>query len=375
MRVGLNLTFLGEGSGGVGRYGLELARALAERDDVELEIFTTRDEPAGLRDASWATSARFTQLPVRRSSRASYGAAVFVGIPMLAVKHRLDILHSLANIGPVDCPRVKCLITVHDLIWMRAGRDWDDVAAIAQMRRFSSMTVPRADRVITDSEASSAGIASVLGVSPSKIDVVPLGVRVDDAVPHASEAEIRNRFRLRDGPIVLCVSQKRPYKRQDALIRALEHLPPDTQLVLPGAPTEYEVKLRAIALERGLSDQVLFPGWVSELELEGLYRIADCFAMPSELEGFGLPVLEAMARGVPVACSNRSALPEVAGDAAILFDPDDQSAVTSSLARLLSDRMLRERLILAGRKRARRFSWAATADLTVESYRAALAAD
>jgi glycosyltransferase involved in cell wall biosynthesis len=375
MRVGLNLTFLGAGSGGVGRYGLELARALAERDDVELDIFTTRDEPAGLRDAAWATSARFTQLPVRRSSRALYGAAVFVGIPALAVNRRLDILHSLANVGPVDCPRVKCLITVHDLIWMRAGRDWDDVAAASQMRRSSRFTVPRADRVITDSEASAADIASLLGVSPRKIDVVPLGVRLDDSVPCASEAEIRRTFRLRDGPVVLCVSQKRPYKRQEVLIRALADLPSDTQLVLPGAPTEYEVKLRAVALRLGVSHQVSFPGWVSELELEGLYRIAECFAMPSELEGFGLPVLEAMSRGVPVACSNRSALPEVAGDAAIFFDPDDLSAVTSSLARLLSDRMLRERLILAGRERSRRFSWTATADFTVGSYRAALAAD
>jgi alpha-1,3-rhamnosyl/mannosyltransferase len=106
--------------------------------------------------------------------------------------------------------------------------------------------------------------------------------------------------------------------------------------------------------------------------MEGLYALADAFVFPSLYEGFGLPVLEAMARGVPVACSDRSSLPEVAGDAALLFDPEDVGAMTVVLSRLLDDGALRSRLSAAGVARAASFTWARTAELTVASYRRAL---
>jgi glycosyltransferase involved in cell wall biosynthesis len=117
---------------------------------------------------------------------------------------------------------------------------------------------------------------------------------------------------------------------------------------------------------------VRFPAWVSGEELEALYAEATCFVLPSLIEGFGLPVLEAMARGVPVACSDRPALPEVAGDAALLFDPTDQTAVTDAVRRLLTDVQLRRHLASRGLDRARLFSWRRTAELTLASYRRAV---
>jgi glycosyltransferase involved in cell wall biosynthesis len=372
LKVGLNMLFLGEGAGGVGRYATEIAGALAERSDVELTLFTSRDEPLDLRSRPWAARARFTQLPVSRSSRAGYLAATFGAVPALAAARRLDVLHSPANVGPVFCPGVACVITVHDMIWMRAGAQWDSEQARDAMRRSSQMTVPRARRVITDSESSAGDICSMLRVERARIDVAPLGVRVDPGAVATPEVELRGRLSLGQGPVIFCVAQKRPYKRQDALIRALAGLPAGTQLVLPGAATEFEDELRALASELGVAAQVKFPDWVSEADLEGLYRLASCFALPSELEGFGLPVLEAMARGLPVACSDRTSLPEVAGQAALLFDPDDQAAVTRSLAELIEDQALRTRLIAAGLERAKQFTWARTAEATVASYRKAL---
>jgi glycosyltransferase involved in cell wall biosynthesis len=175
--------------------------------------------------------------------------------------------------------------------------------------------------------------------------------------------------------VILCVAQKRPYKGQERLITALANLPDDVVLVLPGAPTDYEAHLRRLASDSGLASRVVFPEWVSDEDLEGLYRLATCFALASEIEGFGLPVLEAMARGVPVACSDRSSLPEVAGGAAVLFDPGDQARVTGALTRILGDERLRAELVSEGLSRASDFTWERTARETVASYRRAINAD
>src|SRR5204863_6683686 len=158
-----------------------------------------------------------------------------------------------------------------------------------------------------------------------------------------------------------------------SLIRAVAELEEPATLVLVGAPTAHEDELKHLAAALGVAQQVRFPGWVSEAELEELYRCAMCFVLPSLIEGFGLPVLEAMARDVPVACSDRPALPEVVGNAALLFDPDDQRAVTDSVRRLLLDEGLRRTLVGRGRQRAAEFTWERTARATLESYRKAVA--
>jgi glycosyltransferase involved in cell wall biosynthesis len=145
-------------------------------------------------------------------------------------------------------------------------------------------------------------------------------------------------------------------------------------LVLAGAPGPAEPQLRALAAELGVGERVAIPDWLSDDELEGLYALATCFVLPSLAEGFGMPILEAMAHGVPVGCSDTSALPEVAGNAALLFDPRDQSAIDAAVARLLDDEPLRARLAAAGRERAAEFNWQRAAELTRASYERALAA-
>jgi glycosyltransferase involved in cell wall biosynthesis len=124
----------------------------------------------------------------------------------------------------------------------------------------------------------------------------------------------------------------------------------------------------------GVTGDVVWPAWLSAAELEGLYALATLVVFPSLYEGFGLPVLEAMARGVPVATSNRASLPEVAGDAALLFDPEDVDAIRAAIERLLGDAGERERLRAVGYERARAFTWERTAELTVAVYERALSA-
>ena len=152
-------------------------------------------------------------------------------------------------------------------------------------------------------------------------------------------------------------------------------IPPERRpvLVLPGYPTPYEAVLRARASELGVAGDVRFLGWTSEADVEGLFAISAAFAFPSLYEGFGLPVLEAMVRGVPVACSDRASLPEVAGDAALLFDPADPAAIAAAVDRLLSDDAEAQRLRVAGRARAATFTWERSAEATLAGYERALA--
>jgi glycosyltransferase involved in cell wall biosynthesis len=142
---------------------------------------------------------------------------------------------------------------------------------------------------------------------------------------------------------------------------------------VPGYPTPFDAELMRVATERGVAERVRLLGWVGDPDLEGLYRAAALFAFPSVAEGFGLPVLEAMARGVPVACARASSLPEIAGDAARYFDPLDVDAIAAALDELLTDREAAARLAQAGSERARGFTWERAAQGTLRSYERTLA--
>ena len=178
------------------------------------------------------------------------------------------------------------------------------------------------------------------------------------------------------GAVALSVSAKRPHKNLARLFEALAAIAPERRplLVVPGYPTPYEHELREHAAALGVLGDVRMLDWVSDAELEGLYALADVFVFPSLHEGFGLPVLEAMRRGVPVACSNTSSLPEVAGDAALLFDPLDVAAITTAIERVLGDDAFADTLRAAGQAQAARFSWERTARATAASYERALSA-
>jgi glycosyltransferase involved in cell wall biosynthesis len=193
-----------------------------------------------------------------------------------------------------------------------------------------------------------------------------------DAVstPSADLADVRRRYDLGDARIVLTASAKRPHKNLGRLLEAWALLPTERRplLVLPGYPTPYESELRDLADNLGVSSATRFLGWIPKEDLEALYRLAECFVFPSLYEGFGLPVLEAMARGVPVACSGRAALAEVAGDAARLFDPESPRAIAEAVDEVLSNAALAERLRVVGSEQAGRFTWTAAAQGTLRAY-------
>jgi len=371
--VGLNLVFLVPGeTGGMEVYARELLPALrTEAPNLRLTAFINRELAAAGLDR--VDGIDVVTVPVGASNRVEWVRGEQALLPRMAARAGCDVVHSLASTGPIT-GRFRRVTTVHDLIFRAVPEAHFGVRALG-MRVLVPAAVKRSSRVVADSRSTRDDLLRLYRVPATRVDVVPLGVRVDPHAPAVDAAEVRRRHDAVGRPLALSVSAKRPHKNLARLIEALALIPGDRRpvLVLPGYPTPHEAELRARAAALGVADDVRFPAWVSAEELEGLYRAADVLVFPSLYEGFGLPVLEAMARGVPVACSNRSSLPEVAGDAAVLFDPEDPSAIASALGRLLTDREVAERLREAGPRQAAQFTWERTARLTLDAYRSALA--
>jgi glycosyltransferase involved in cell wall biosynthesis len=375
MHVGLNLVFLVPGETG----GMEIAArelipellAVAPKG-MRFTAFVNRE--AAATGGPWAELLPAVTVPVRARRREQWVLGEQAMLPVLAARAGVDLLHSLGSTAPVWGP-FRRVVTVHDLIYARYPDAHPGLRARG-MKLLVPAAARRSDRVITDSISTREDVTALLGVSRERIDVVPLGIGTVRRSAPAPAAELRERFSLDGRRVVLSLSAKRPHKNLGTLIAALGRIAAERRpvLVLPGYPTWHEQELHERARAARVERDVRFPGWLDERTVEGLWELADAFAFPSLYEGFGLPVLEAMARGVPVACSNTSSLPEVAGDAALLFDPLDEAAVASSIERIVSDPAEADRLRRAGLVRAREFTWTRTARLTLDSYERAASA-
>ena len=374
MHIGLNLVFLVPGeTGGMEVYARELIPQLVAQAPAGMRFtaFVSR-ALAAERDGPWGELLPAVTVPVDARSRPQWVLGEQLPLPPMAMRRRVALVHSLASTAPLWGRFVR-VTTVHDLIYERFPEAHQGIRDKG-MRVLVPLAVRRSQRVIAISQCTREDLVRLLGADPTRIDVVPNGFGATRHAQPLAESETRRRLRLGDRQVLLSVSAKRPHKNLLALIGALALIAPEHRplLVLPGYPTWHEAQLRERAAAVGVTGDVRFLGWISGEELEGLWAIARAFVFPSLHEGFGLPVLEAMARGVPVACSNASSLPEVAGDAALLFDPEDERAIAAAIERLLGDRAHAERLVAMGRERARLFTWERSARLTLASYERAL---
>lgn len=362
--VGLNALFLDPGvSGGSETYLLGLAPALIEAfPKLRVEVATTRRGARALAAQPWAAEVTLLRLPCDDDRPAARTAVEQLVLPRLARSRAWDVAHSLANRGPRRAG-VASVVTVLDVIFFHHRTM--GLVSTHSMRWAVRAAVAGADEVIAISESEAADIAHTLGIARERISAIPLGPGRAAREPEPLDA-VRRRHALEGARVVLCVAAKRPHKNQGLLIEALPMLPPDMTLVLVGHDEGYGAELHERARSLGVGDRVRLLDHVGDARLEALWRLADCAAFPTLAEGFGLPVLEAMRRGVPVACSDIAVLREVAGATGRYFDPRDPAAAAAAITVVAREDGS------AGRERAAAFSWERTARETFAVYERAL---
>lgn len=366
------------GRSGIGRYFVSLLRefeALA-RPDERFELAVA----AGERDLFLAADPRFTALEV--SDR--------LGGPIVNVAWHLTALWVVARRRrwgvaflpaanrrlpfAMPCPTIG---TVHDLASLHVAGKYDPARTFYITRVLPGL-VRRLTRVIVPSASTRDDVVRAARVPGDRIVVIPHGVDHDRFGPrdaNAARERVAGRLGIRR-PYLLYVSRiEHPGKNHVGLIRAFERLKASGdvphRLVLAGGDWSGAEEVHRVAEASPVREDLVFTGFVDPADLPDLYAAADAVVFPSFYEGFGLPVLEAMACGAPVACSDRSSLPEVAGDAALLFDPADVEAMAGAMRRLVADPDLRRDLAARGLARCRAYTWRRTADQTLEAIRQA----
>jgi glycosyltransferase involved in cell wall biosynthesis len=351
--------------GGVGRYVRALATHLpveAAVDRGAVEFLVARHPPDRLAAVGLPSGTRRLAWPGRLVTR----TWVTLRRPALpgGLLDQLDLVHATSAAVPPTGSR-PLVATVHDL----AFRHFPDAYPAAGRRyheRSARIVADEAARVLVPSEATARDLAELYGVDRGRVTITPLGVEVPPEPDRAGAERLLRDLGVR-GRFLLAVGTLEPRKNLPRLLDAFGQVAdelPGHWLVVVG-PVGWGPRLRPT----WDSVRVKLAGPVGDAVLHALYQAADGLAYPSLYEGFGLPVLEAMANGTPVLTSDRSSLPEVAGDAALLVDPHDRSAIAAGLVRLAGDEDLRRRLVEAGRRRAAGFTWRATAAATWATYR------
>jgi glycosyltransferase involved in cell wall biosynthesis len=348
LRVALDAAALADDATGVGRYIGALIAAL--RDSHGVDLMPYRDRGPRLLGPQLA-------------------------LPLRMRRDGAQLIHGPANALPLLSIGLPGVVTIHDLAiydhpeWFPSGQWFATRVVVPQSAR-------RARLIICPSEATKRATVRLFGIEPERCRVIPHGVETEFALPASPsvKADVKARYALPDR-YLLQLGTVQPRKNYVTSLRALARIPASQRvpLIVAGAfGWKYDAVVQAVR-ELDLRDWVRFVGYAGVPDLPALYQMAQAVLFPSLDEGFGLPLLEAFAAGTPVVASNAGAIPEVAGDAALLSPPQDAQALADNLLRLLRDRPLRERQVAAGRARAALYTWSASAAAHRDAYESVVA--
>ena len=380
MKIGIDARWIFPETSGIKTYTRELIRELARRDTRNEYVLFFNN--AGMEEVT----RRYAELSMRpnfRTHRLSYG--VFsprgqVHLPFLLRALDIRVFHSPNYMIPFlafsrgDRGRVRCVVTIHDLIpllFPEFTPKARKTRCLPLFRRIMKESVARADAVLTVSEWSRKDVVKEFRISElHAADVI--------AIPNGVSEDYKPADRRGGGAkTLLYVGRFDPYKNLAGLMEIFARVraacPDEVRLRVVGAPDARYPEAMQKARELALEPWITWSGYCAGADLVRAYQEADVFVLPSRYEGFGLTVLEAMACGTPVVCSNRSSLPEVAGDAARMADPDDSDGFARAIAEVLKDGRVAAELRDKGLRQAAKFTWARTAELTLEAYEQAAA--
>jgi glycosyltransferase involved in cell wall biosynthesis len=374
MQIGIDISRIATAARtGTEQYTFELLGAIARADSATPFVLYCNRPPAEL--PPLGANFRLRSLPFGRLwTHARLSAEVLRAPP--------DVLFVPAHVLPLATPlvrRMRAVVTVHDMGYLRYPAAHTRGQRLA-LRLTTIWSVRVATRVIAISGATRDDLVQLARIDPQKITVIHHGVAARFSAPVSAADAARARAIAGDGPYLLYVGTVQPRKNLERLIESLARvgdLParteygeaPPPRLLIAGKRGWLAEPIERRAAALGIADRVVFSGYVADAELPALYAGALAFVFPSLYEGFGMPILEAMAAGAPVLTANSSALPEVAGDAALLVDPHDTDAIAGGLQRLIGDPALRAQLRAAGAARVKKFTWDACAAATLDLLR------
>jgi glycosyltransferase involved in cell wall biosynthesis len=350
---------------GIGRYMKCLVEAIVEQEPQHEYLLIMPP------DAERAISVDDRRVRKLSSKLKYYSIQEQIQLPGILRRNKIDLFHSPHFMMPLlrPCP---CIVTIHDVIYLACKEDLPSRVGRLYYRGMMSASLRMADRIITDSEFSKQEIVRHLHADPSKIEVIYPGVAAQfQKIADASVLQaVYSKYRI-SGQFILYTGIYKPRKNHAGLLHAFQRFLANGgqgQLVIAGPLNEGAGELIELAEKLGIKKQVVFAGFVDDLDLQALYSAAHVYACPSLYEGFGFTVLEAMACGVPVVCSTAASLPEVAGQAALYADPRNPKEFAQALHRAFFDTEIRRLLVEKGRNNCQRFRWDNAAQQTLTVY-------
>ena len=359
---------------GIGSYIRHLLEAISRRPEAERYRFRVYTRKAD-REALPPLPANFE---VVLEDSPGYSLAELTRFAFRLLRDRLDLFHATHYVLPPL--KSRAVVTIHDIIHLLYPQFLPNRAALIYARVMIRRALTRADRIITVSYNSKRDLVDYFGISPSRVEVIYNGVspRFRPDVPEEERARVAGKYGLAR-PYLLFLGGEKPHKNAQNVVRAFAEARrrrPDLphSLVLAGPMPASTARIDALIAALDVGQSIVRPGRIAEEDLPGLFAGAEVLLYPTLYEGFGLPVVEAMACGTPVLTSSTSALQEIAGGYAYLVDPLDVDAIARGIVLLTTDPKVRSDFVELGRKRARDFSWDKAAERTLEVYGEALAA-